>query len=297
MSLQSILSKLRDPTYLKQGAEYYLLGGYYGYRSNEGIDVMEEDWDTLVLLDACRYDTMREVRPEGWPEVKPATSKAGNTYDFYRANFDDGPYLDTVVVSANPRTDQLRSDSFHRIINLWDSRWNDEFGTVMPDVMAEETVKAHEQYPDKRIISHWMQPHYPFIGADGELADYPADKESIWHDLHRGTVDPESAYDAYRKTLVDTLPHLETVLDQVTGKVVVSSDHGNAFGERPWWYPFPVYGHPRNVRMPETVRVPWVVFDNGGRRDIRSADRVVGSGTAVDEDVVESRLEDLGYVT
>lgn len=290
-----MLAKLRDPAYRRQRAEYYLLGAYYSFRFNDGVDVMEVDWDTLVLLDGCRYDTMCEVRPGGWPEVQRVTSKAGNTYDFYRANFDDGPYLDTVVVSANPRTDQLRPDSFHRIVNLWDSHWDEEYGTVLPHVVAEATIDAHERYPDKRIISHWMQPHYPFIGADGELADYPVDQESIWHDLHRGSVDPEAAYEAYRQTLIETLPHLKSVVDRVGGKVVVSSDHGNAFGERPWWYPFPVYGHPRNVRMPETVTVPWVVFDDGERRTIRAADRVVGSDATDSEDVVLSRLEDLGY--
>ena len=290
-------SKLRDPAYWKQGAEYYLLGAHARLQSDEGIDVMEADWDTFILLDACRYDTMCEVRPDDWPEVQRATSKAGNTYDFYHANFDDGPYRDTVVVTANPRTTQVRADSFHRIVNLIDSHWNDEYGTVMPDVMAEATIDAHERFPDKRILSHWMQPHYPFIGADGEIATYAVDEESIWHDMHRNVVDPDEAYEAYRETLAETLPHVEEVVESVDGKVVVSSDHGNAFGERPWWYPFPVYGHPRNARLPETVTVPWVEFDDGERRTIRAADDVDTRDAIEDDDVVASRLEDLGYVS
>jgi hypothetical protein len=290
-----MLAKFRDPAYRRQRAEYYVLGTYYDLHPNNGADLMEGEWDTLVLLDGCRYDTMSDVRPDYWPAVDPATSRAGNTYDFYRANFDAGPYLDTVVVTANPRTDQLRSGSFHRIINLWDSHWDDEHGTVMPDAMAKATIDAHESHSDKRIITHWMQPHYPFVGADDELADYPADRESIWHDLHRGVIDPERAYTAYRKTLADTLPHVEDVVDAVTGRVVVSSDHGNAFGERPWWYPFPVFGHPRKVRMPETVTVPWVVFDDGDRRTIEPAARSEGSDALESDDVVKSRLEDLGY--
>lgn len=164
----------------------------------------------------------------------------------------------------------------------------------MPDEMAAATIDAHEEYPDKRILSHWMQPHYPFIGADGELADYPADQESIWHDMHRGLVNLDEVYEAYRKTLVETFPYVKEMLDSVDGKVVVSSDHGNVFGERPWWYPFPVYGHPRNVWMSELVTVAWVVFESE-RRSITAAKNVEGSDATADQDVVMSRHEDLGY--
>ncbi len=286
---------LFDSTAWKQRLEYYLLGWYYRRQSNEGIDIMAEDWDSLIILDACRYDTMCEVLPTEWPSPKKVISRAGNTHDFYHANFDDGPYHDTVVVSANPRPSQFRPNAFYEIVDCWDRCWNEEYGTVLPDVMARETRRAHEEFPDKRVLAHWIQPHYPFIGGEGELADYPADQESIWHDLHRNRIDPDDAYAAYRDTLETTIPHVQSVLEEIDGKAVVTSDHGNAFGEGPWWYPFPVYGHPRNVRTPETVEVPWLEFDCGPRRSI-SAGEPTADRDAVAGETVESRLEDLGYV-
>lgn len=44
----------------------YVIGTVSQYHSNypgyeEAVHVMEEDWDTLIVLDACRVDYFREV--------------------------------------------------------------------------------------------------------------------------------------------------------------------------------------------------------------------------------------------
>jgi len=42
-------------------------------RGRTGIEVMAADWDTLVVLDACRYDLFTEINDiEGEPRTRPA---------------------------------------------------------------------------------------------------------------------------------------------------------------------------------------------------------------------------------
>lgn len=251
---------------------------------------MDRDWDTAIILDACRYDTFINCLPDEWPKPEKIQSRAGNTWDFYGENFNNPPYSDTVVVTANPRTVQRCGDIFHEVIPVYEDHWDEETGTVLPDVMAEQTNAVHDRYPNKRILSHWIQPHYPFIGSD-LLDGYEFDEEPVWEDLKRGKIDTKTVYRAYEETLEATLPHVDDVLSAVEGKCVVTSDHGNAFGEHPWWYPLPLYGHPRGVRHWSVIDVPWMVYDSGERR-------AINKGTIQNKEYdrdIEDRLKALGY--
>lgn len=291
-SINTVLSNRSDSAFfMNLSYEYFLKNGYYRIKPNSAVDIMDRDWDTVILLDACRYDTFANCLPEGWPEPERVQTRAGNTWDFYGENFREAPYPDTVVVTANPRTVRRQGNSFHDIIPVFEHDWDDEVGTVRPESMAERTIEAHDEYPNKRILSHWIQPHYPFIGSD-LLDGYKFEDEPVWNDLMRGELDPKTVYKAYKETLEVTLPHVQNVIDNVGGKTVVSSDHGNAFGERPWWFPIPIYGHPRGVRHPSVITVPWMVSEYDERREI-TADGV--ANITADGEQVEERLEALGY--
>jgi hypothetical protein len=269
-----------------------LLSLYYDRLPETGLDFAAQDWDTMIILDACRYDLFEEKRPESWPTSLRVRSRASHTTGFYKANFTDGPYLDTVLVTANPKAVQERGDAFHDVIKVYETDWDDEKGTVMPDAMARATIEAHENYPDKRVVSHWIQPHYPFVGGDGGGYDFLG--EAIWYDLMRGTVDPETVYADYAATLEMAIPYVQEVLDAIEGRTVVTSDHGNLFGEHPWFYPAPIYGHPRGIKHPDLVDVPWSVIDQGPRREVTEGEsRVADAGS---DDEVKARLESLGYV-
>jgi len=293
--LSSLRENWRDIAWWKTRIEHRLIGGVaYSLYDHGGVDIMAEEWDTLLLLDACRLDTLRDLRPDGWPPVDSRTSRASNTWTFYEKNFSDGPYEDTVAVTANPRTTQLRADAFHDVVKVYEHDWDDSAGTVWPDVMADRTIEAHEAYPDKRIFAHWVQPHHPFVGSEEFGQHGGFDGESIWMDLRRGRLDIDEVYKAYVETFRMTLLEVQRVLDAVSGLRVVSADHGNLFGEHPWFYPVDMYGHPRGILMPELVEVPWVEFDDGTRRDVRAsepADELEDD----DEELITQRLADLGY--
>ncbi|PSP82759.1 hypothetical protein BRC96_11165 [Halobacteriales archaeon QS_6_64_34] len=293
-NMTGILEKYSDRSLWYRAAEKYLLRKRYykdGNQNPRGVNVMESDWDTLIVLDACRYDSFNKYKPDYWPSALPVRSRAANTSTFYLRNF-DGDHSDTVVVTANPRTTQLRGGAFHDIIPVFEDDWDEDRGTVMPDVMAERTIEAHEMYPDKRILAHWIQPHYPFVGTSS-FETHAFDDDAVFLKIQRGNVDPDEARHAYEECLQTTLPYVEDVVEAVSGKIVVSADHGNAFGESPPGWPLPVYGHPQGVLMNELVTVPWMEVVNGERRTITSGQR---TRTEASTDV-EERLQDLGYRT
>ncbi|CQR52106.1 MULTISPECIES: hypothetical protein [Haloferax] len=79
------------------------------------------------------------------------------------------------------------------------------------------------------------------------------------------------------------------------GRTVVTSDHGNMIGDRAAPVPIREWGHPPGIYTKELVTIPWLVHDNGERREIVSGESVA-TDAAVSSDVVTKRLENLGYV-
>lgn len=76
-----------------------------------GIDVMAEDWDNLILLDACRYDYFEsQINIEG--ELKSAISRGGHSWEFMQGNFVGREFHDTIYVTANPHVEKLSDGTF-----------------------------------------------------------------------------------------------------------------------------------------------------------------------------------------
>ncbi|MBX0287822.1 LTA synthase family protein [Halomicroarcula sp. F28] len=263
---------------------------------------MQEDWDTLIILDGCRYDLFDDVNTlEG--RLESRTSAGSESWEFLRANFEGKQLDDTVYVTANPHTPKLPFDTFHYRRNLLENQWNNDLKTVTPEVMTEEALAVHEEYPDKRLIVHYMQPHFPFIGEIGQEISHTGvsmdgksdDAPHVWSALrdNKLDVDRDLVYDAYRENLELTLPHVEQLIDTVDGKSVITADHGNLVGERT--YPIPVrgYGHPRGFHTPGLIKVPWLVIEGNQRREINSESS--SKSESMESSVVEDRLADLGY--
>lgn len=278
-----------------------------------GTDVMAEDWDNLIILDACRYD-MFEERHTLPGRLESRVSRGSNTAEFLRRNFRGRTFEDTVYVTANPQVSVRLDDPFHRTIAVWEDGWDDDLNTVPPATMREATANAHEKYPDKRIISHWVQPHYPFIGEFGRehighqagielskrmasAAEAKSDHDHVWDMLKRGAVSEAVVRKAYTENLLVTLPHVEELLSELTGTTVVTSDHGNLLGEypKPCPVPFRLYGHPEGVYSEKLVKVPWLVVTGEERKEIVAEESDHESERPGEE--VADRLRDLGYVS
>jgi hypothetical protein len=268
-------------------------------------DVLDEAWDDLFILDGCRYDTFAECNTiDG--DLESRISHGSQSWEFLRENFGDRSAHDTVYVTANPFAAQLDDDVFHAVVNLLDE-WDDQLQTVRPETVVDAARDAHRQFPDKRLVVHFMQPHYPFIGDRGRrlgVRGYRPDQEagfdapSVWeilrHDHHDYEgVTRERVAAAYRENLELVLPHVERLVSELPGRSVVTADHGNLLGERLSPVPVREYGHPRGLYSPALVRVPWLVVDDGRRRHVTSDPPVDRSSP--DAAVVSRRLSALGY--
>ena len=298
---------------------------YYRYRGPRGRDVTTADWDDLVIADACRGDLLSEVRTE---ETVPAASGdtcrslGATTPEFLERTFEDAQLYDTVYVTANPiyRVSEWcsadLSDTFHAIVDVWASEWDSDLGTVRPEAVTEAAYDARDRFPQKRLLVHYVQPHYPFVGSAGNRIEHrgmqsyqkATDGETtgrwettIWGRLKNGEVSRAAVWEAYRENLELVLPHVAELLDTFEGRTVFTSDHGNHVGGVAFPFPIRMYGHMDGIYTSALTRVPWIVQESGTRREIVSeppSEQSTGEQPADEESAhpaAEQRLRGLGY--
>lgn len=262
------------------------------------IAFRDQDWDVLIVLDACRYDLFERANPFDAP-VRKVHSNASQTREYIENNFANRDCRDTVYVTASPQFAEFDL-RFAHIEHVWEDHWDEELRTVLPQAVTDTAIDVAETYDDKRIVIHYMQPHYPFIGPTGrELSEQatfvPNPKNlSVWEQLFAGKVDDDTVRQAYEENLSVVLPEVKRLLNSIKGKPVITSDHGNLFGQKVCWLPIRIHGHPSGIHHPELTAVPWVELSYEQRRDIKTADEV--ADVDISSDDVEERLSDLGYI-
>lgn len=118
------------------------------------------------------------------------------------------------------------------------------------DEVTRDALEAISKFPDKRVIVHYMQPHFPFVrdehlqfaqwhtfseafeefesvtgGQDANVSD-------VWGALAQGLVDYADVWAGYRRNLECALNAIEDLLSELNTRVIITSDHGNLAGER-----------------------------------------------------------------
>jgi len=285
--------------------------GRGGLRSENtsGVDVFAEDWDTLIVLDACRYDMFEKINHLSGT-LSARQSKGSSTAEWLNANINGCDLSDTVYVTANPQLESHRNGwdvNLYKTINVWlEGGWDREIETVLADTMTEAAIKAFNQFPNKRHVVHYLQPHYPFVRSETtvdkeHLATIHSDEdspteESVWNQKFKGevSISRDKLWSIYEDNLKYVLKHVEKLLDTVPGKTVVTSDHGNYVGERASLIPIREYGHPRGLYDDVVVRVPWLECTNGNRRKILSGN-AEEQISEVNTEIINDRLQNLGY--
>lgn len=229
------------------------------------INIMEEDWRYLIILDACRFDTFQQVN--GIPgELYKVRSKGSNTQEWLRANFKK-EYPNLFYISSNPFASKIWFSTNLKYIPchflpVWVLNWDDKLMCVTAEEVSKAVIRnlGHSG----RMIIHYLQPHWPFIGKkrikiDG-IVSWDKDIkvwgkgvgiDRMWQGFFAKQTTIEEIKEAYIYNLDYVLFHVEQLIQKLNGKVVVSSDHGTSFGEHGF------YAHPAKD-VPVLRDVPWL---------------------------------------
>lgn len=272
---------------------YFALRNPSGY-NEAGVDVFAQEWDNLVILDACRRDAFeRVVSLPG--DLGARVSRGSATREFVAANFANRRLADTVYVSANLWFPKLADDlaaAVHRFVPVPEEG---NPAVVRPAAVTERAREIDAEYPNKRLVVHYTQPHFPYLGETGRTYLDVPDTPNLETAIRRSDADvtPAVVRRAYRENLDLVADSVSTLLATLSGRTVVTADHGELLGER-LLPPLPgrQYGHPAGVYVSPLVTVPWLVVDAGDRK--RVVDAEADDAGDVDADV-DRRLRDLGY--
>lgn len=295
-SAAQILKGIRNPGMALEELNrvYYSAINTSGYNDG-GVHIFDEDWDNMIILDACRYDYFE--RQSDLPgTLEKRESLASMTHEWVSANFTDRELYETVYISANGQflnAKDRHGAEVHEFVGLFGDSYRDGSGEgkfVPPDVVTEHALEASEKFPNKRHLIHYLQPHNPYLGPSGEDFEYHS---SLHKTVTRSPVTEATLQDAYRENLDIVLDEVETLIQELPGKTIVTADHGEFVGEREFPIPLKRYGHPRGIYAKELVEIPWLEFHNGERREVVA--EYTQSDIEYDEEEVKEHLRDIGY--
>lgn len=267
---------------------------------HSGENIFEEDWDILIILDACRPDLLREVASEyGWIEnVETRDSVGTATKHWMEKTFPSirrDTLKETAYICANPFSGHLLTSSqFGKIDEVWKWGWDNEEGTVPPRPVTDAAISVAREVEPKRLLIHYMQPHTPFLNSKESprlsLENFTGSGSrplDDWELVEMGERSECAVWEGYKANLQTVLNDVELLRENVDAeRLILTSDHGNAVGERG------LYGHPGGVSIPALYEVPWCVTDATDKNTHQPSEY---QREDVAEDI-ESKLSALGYV-
>lgn len=285
-----------------------------------GEHVFSHQWDVLILLDTCRVDALKTVAPEYdfISTVDSIWSVGGASSEWIASTFNkqwtdeikNTAYLASNGFAKRVLEERIRPGDNHslsrwadwdpvvpkkmgRIEHLWKYELKDEQGKLghreghsPPDYVTDRGVAVGREYDFERLILHYNQPHSPYtynaLEEDRELLEY---ERNPFKYLKCGG-DRDRIWNTYIDDLRYVLDYVELLLSNIdAGSVVISADHGEAFGE------FGAYGHKVGSLNPYIRQVPWVKTT---AVDEKTYEPQFDPITAMERSV-EDTLEALGY--
>ena len=307
------------------------------------MKLVDLEWKYLIVLDACRYDYFKKVYQDYLiGKLKKIKSTGTFTSEWLATQFTDY-YEDIVYVSGNSYINSFcetngfgfRFDGrkhFPKIYDVWDYDWSDEYKTAMPQAINRGILRAMNDYPNKRITAHYMQPHFPYISENYKKYNkYMENRRKIeelrkktgnklW-DLLKNNLNIKLASKvaklfglaspkmmiinnegisglrrAYEENLREVLKEVVKIIPKLNGKVVITADHGELLGEHG------KIGHYKGVgKYKELWYVPY--FEVKGinkmyvkKKEEKEGKRIIEMKNNRDkEKIVKERLRALGY--
>jgi hypothetical protein len=239
---------------------------------NYGTSIFEREWDLLIILDACRYDLFVEFGPqhrvfERFSSVERMYSVGSQSEDWIERTFEsaEGSRLaQTTYISDDGHVDMMNESGLHDIVSIELTEDNSIGGVIRPEVITEEALRQFRSPGASKFIVHYTQPHAPFLHCVGKYdstAEGSGGSQNVWTGIRDGEFEKDEVWRDYGRNLLLVLDHVETMIENFEGKIVVTADHGNAMGE------FGLYGHPGREAAPSIRAVPWAVANGSGNEE------------------------------
>lgn len=273
-----------------------ILNSYYVFNDVPEYPIWG-DWDLCIILDACRPDVLAEFAPnyDFIPEDVPKRrSNASQSEQWMEQNFSPeyADYLvETTYVTGNPYSSQVDTSGLDAVDEVWSYAWSDELGTQPPGPLTDRAVDIGRNESPKRLLVHYMQPHFPSIPVDlGSKIDLDRFGEGggtdIFPRLRRGELTYDEVWNAYRENCRYVLDSVEILLKNFNAETaIITADHANAFGEKG------IYRHPEDVKTEAVRTVPWV--------ETSAVDHETYKPTTYDTTPIDAKIQDrlrrLGY--
>lgn len=272
-------------------------------RPGDKQHVYDFDWDVLVVLDTCRVDALRQVAPEYdfLPSEIPSIRSVGPDSHTWIDQTFTPTYRDevatTAYLSGNPHTSgfsdgtyAVGEQDFHYLDNIFEARFDEEYGTVPPRTLTDRAVSYLRENETDRTILHYMQPHTPYRNLELDGIGQRGSKgfrETVWDHIQAGLLSKEEAWGHYLDNLRWVLDDVEILLNSVDAEtVVITADHGECFGE------YGAYAHSKFGEFEVLRRVPWVRVSASDTGEYEPSETEENQ-KEVD---LEDQLEYLGYM-
>jgi hypothetical protein len=236
-------------------------------------ELLREESFALIVMDAGRYDTFERLhRRHLNGSLKPSYSHVSSTHEWLTRNlpvlsqntptiFSSHPFINSkgIPVGGLRVTDHLPKE---KIIDLWESHWNQGLGTVQPQEINKVFSSTD---PQDRNILWYIQPHFPWISdptlsrrliEESDQAGTRLDRH-LADQIERGNLSRDRVRRTYEANLDTVLHSVSKLVDSLADsveRIVVTSDHGELLGEHGLCL------HRSNLQLPELTTVPWFVI-------------------------------------
>ncbi|WP_137684058.1 hypothetical protein [Haloarcula mannanilytica] len=268
-----------------------------GTQLNYGITPYEREWDILIVLDACRYDLFTENAPrhqiyDRFLDIEPIYSCASTSLEWMKKSFSNNikQTQNTFYITANGFVNELDSTHFFDVENVYEYGIDPDFNIVPPEPVTNAALYHYRNSSASKYIIHYAPPHAPFLHCPGKYDSINGNSQNVWDGLRKNKYCVNDVWEDYGQNLLNVLDHVEILLDNMSGKIAITSDHGNAIGE--WG----IYGHPGYVPIPDIKRVPWIETEGLDLNTYDTNPEDIRSDKELDDQEVEEHLQDLGYM-
>jgi len=271
-----------------------------------GKNIFEDDWDILIILDACRVDALEYVQNEYefLDNITSVTSLGSHSAEFMLQTFSqkNKDIINQVgLISANPFSKvifeynlnasessvdtSLRTAERLKKFGSWDTVSKDDFAFIdyaweymglgnnnslikssefsasdvpeyitPPETVTNLAINKSLTTDCNRLILHYWQPHTPYLhSAIVESRGLREIEKRPRMCIKEQKANFDAVYELCLDELRWALDSISTLLNSIDAdKVVITADHGEAFGE------FGTYGHPIFSWVPQVKKVPRV---------------------------------------